>query len=481
MWAARTTSALHEHDYVTRYTLVNLAAISNTVTIDYYRPDGNTWAPSETATLAGYGDKMPGWPAFSSDVTGEGSIAATGQAALAANVYIRDLGVTPAISEYSAVPEGAGRVFVPAVFKRSGLSLPADAAAPRWETAANSLYIPLLYGRLISSFEVANSQFVVQNTGATTTTVTISLYGDQGARVYAAAPRILLPKASFRYDLLADGSAPEGAFSAVVEAPDGQVAVLSMIRLGPVSLMSYTGAGEAKRLWYLPMFAARLDDDQSAEIVVQNAGPETLPPGALTIDCRPDAASRVTTGFVWTNPLAIPSLASVAFDGAAAPEAPAGFWGHCRVQSLTPVYPVLLLRSIAGSEGGAYEGLAGDGQNTRLMMPLYAKRLSGGNSTAAAIQNLGAAPAVVTLRYVADNEMPESCSGTLERTIPGEGTLVQDHRVTDGPNAVSELEGLCYGKLFVAANQPIAGVSLIANLSTLPSDDTALVRLIGAP
>jgi hypothetical protein len=151
------------------------------------------------------------------------------------------------------------------------------------------------------------------------------------------------------------------------------------------------------------------------------------------------------------------------------------------VQSLTPVYSVLLLRSIEGSEGGAYEGLAGDGQDTRLVMPFYGKRLSGGNSTAVAIQNLSAVPAVVTLRYVTGSALLESCSATLERTIPGESTLVQDHRVADGPDAVAELDGQCYGKLFITANQPIAGVTLFSNINTLPSDATALVRLIGAP
>lgn len=481
VWAARTASTAQKENYSTTIALVNLATVSNTVTLDYYRPDGTTWAPSETATLGGYGDVLQRYPASSSDVWGEGSIAATGQAALGTDVYIRTYSVPWATSAYSAVPGGAARMFVPAVFKRSELSLPAHAAAPPWAAAANSLYLPLLNGHTVSSLEMANSQIVVQNTGVTTATVTISLYGGQGTRVYAAAPRILPPKAAFRYDLLADGSAPEGAFSAVVEAPGGQVAVLTMIRLGPVSMMSYTGASDAKTVWYLPMFAARLDDGQSAEIVVQNAGPEPLPPGALTIDCRPDAASPVTTGFVWTNPQAIPSLTSVAFDGAAAPEAPAGFWGHCRVQAHTPVYPVLLVRSIAGSEAGAYEGLAGDGQDTHLVMPFYGKRLAGGNSTAVAIQNLGVEPAVVTLRYLAFEATDVSCSATLERTIPGESTLVQDHRVTDGPDAVTELGSQCFGKLLVAANQPIAGVTLVTNLNIMSSDDTALVRLIGAP
>ena len=356
VWAASTTSAPQHEGYGTAFTLVNLAAISNTVTIDYYRPDGGAWAPSETTTLEGYGDVVTQWQESNQDLTGEGSIVAAGQAALAADVRIRAYGAALGRSAYSAVMEGAERVLVPAVFKRSELSFAANAAAPPRPAAMTSLYLPLLYGRPVPALEQANSQLVVQNTGATTTTVTISLYGSQGVRVYAAAPRILPPNAAFRYDLLAEGSAPEGAFSAVVEAPGGQAAVLAMIRLGPVILMSYTGAAYAQLLWYLPMFAARLDDGSSAEIVVQNAGPETLAPGALTIDCRPDPASRVTTGFVWTNAQPIPSLAGVALDGAAAFEIPPGFWGRCRVAGRTPVYPVLLLRSVAGSEGGAYEG-----------------------------------------------------------------------------------------------------------------------------
>ena len=451
------------------------------MTIDYYRPDGGAWAPSETTTLSGYGDVVAQWQYPGRGLTGEGSIVAAGQAALAADVRIRAYGAALGRSAYSAVMEGAARVLVPAVFKRSELSFAATAAAPPRPAAMISLYLPLLYGRLVPALELANSQLVVQNTGATTTTVTISLYGSQGVRVYAAAPRILPPNAAFRYDLLADGSAPEGAFSAIVEAPGGQAAVLAMIRLGSAILMSYTGTGHAQPLWYLPMFAARLDDGSSAEIIVQNAGPEPLAPGALTIDCRPDPAGRVVEGFVWTNAQPIPSLAAVALDGAAALEIPAGFWGHCRVAGRTPVYPVLLLRSVAGSEGGAYEGLAGDGQDTRLVMPIYAKRLCCGSSTAAAIQNLGAAPASVTLRYIGDEGSLNACSATLERTLPAGSALVQDHRVTSGPDAVPELADQCFGKLFVTADQPIAGVALFANLNALPSDETELVRLPGTP
>ncbi|MFN8464304.1 MAG: hypothetical protein U0X20_02075 [Caldilineaceae bacterium] len=92
--------------------------------------------------------------------------------------------------------------------------------------------------------------------------------------------------------------------------------------------MSYTGAGYAQPLWYLPLFAARMDDGSGAEIVVQNAGPETLASGALTIECHPGPRQPRRRGFVWTNPQPIPGLAPwPALDNGCARDS-GGLWGH---------------------------------------------------------------------------------------------------------------------------------------------------------
>jgi hypothetical protein len=121
----------------------------------------------------------------------------------------------------------------------------------------------------------------------------------------------------------------------------------------------------------------------------------------------------------------------------------------------------------------AYEGIPGSSTNKKAVIPLYAKRLTNGFASAVTIQNLSnSAAATVKLAYKGGAGTPANCTFTQENvSIPAGGSLIQNHRITDGPGSVPQLGDNCFGTLVVtSSDQPIDAFVQLTDVSGRSGD-----------
>jgi hypothetical protein len=110
------------------------------------------------------------------------------------------------------------------------------------------------------------------------------------------------------------------------------------------------------------------------------------------------------------------------------------------------------MRFVATGEAAAYEAIPDGGTDTKVIIPLVAKRLPNGFSTAVTIQNLSSSTATVTLKYTPSSGSPITIPNV---TIPANGSLIQNHRIEAGPGAVPQLPNGWVGTLTVESNTPV--------------------------
>jgi hypothetical protein len=116
------------------------------------------------------------------------------------------------------------------------------------------------------------------------------------------------------------------------------------------------------------------------------------------------------------------------------------------------------MRFVGTSNAAAYEAISAAGTKTQVIVPLYMKRLGNGFATAVTIQNLGAQAATVNISYKQGDDAPSPCTVDLTRlNIPVGGSLIQYHRLANGPNSVPSLPEICFGSMIVKSTngQPI--------------------------
>jgi hypothetical protein len=440
--AASTTKALS-----TNFTLVNLSAGSNTVNISYIKPDGQPWRDAEVATLAAQGDQLIRRQYDDTTLSaGSGSVVVGAQGALGAVVQIQTRSGTATRAAYSGATTGA--------------------------SVANAPYVAK---GLQSASGVVNSQIIVQNTGTAATNVTIDMISSAtGASAATKTITGLAAGASQTYDLADDAAVPAGFFgSAVVSAASGgQVAVVANVFSGADTLQTYNAFTGDGTEWLVPLFTSRLANTLSTPIAVQNRSGSPMNAGAITVVCTKDATSEGAATFTLSNTAAVSNNATYFFNPVTdTTNIPGNWYGSCRVTTAGASVAFVQMRVVSGAQAGAYEAIRADGTKTKVVVPLYAKRLANGFASVVTIQNLSkTAAANVSLQYVGAAGLAANCSGTVTAQIPASGSLQQNHRVESGGQAVPAIGNACFGTIVVTSDQPIDGIVQLTDISGLAGD-----------
>jgi hypothetical protein len=432
----------------TNFTLVNLSTSSNAVNISYYKQDGTQWRAPEVATLAAQGDQLIRRQYDDATLSaGSGSVVVGGQGALGAVVQIQTRSGTNTRAAYSGATSGAQSANAPYVAK--GLS-----------TASG----------------IANSQIIIQNTSGNATNVKIDLIRSSDGGV-AASKTIsgLQPGASQTYDLAVDDTVPGGFFGSAVATADagGEITVVANVFSGPDTLQTYNAFTSVGQVWLAPLFTSRLANSLSTPIAVQNLSGNTIPVGGIQVACTQDPASPAPATVNISNTTAVTNKATYFFNPVTDLSIPALWFGACRIT--TTGYDTVVfvqMRVVSGAQAGAYEAIKADGAHKKVVVPLYAKRLTNGFASVVTIQNLNKdAAANVTLQYQGAAGLPANCSGTVTASIAAGGSLQQNHRIESGPQSVPAIGNNCYGTIVVtSADQPIDGIVQLTDISGLPGD-----------
>ena len=430
----------------TNFTLVNLSTGSNAVNISYYKPDGTQWRAAEVATLAAQGDQLIRRQYDDTELSaGSGSVVVGAQGALGAVVQIQTRSGTATRAAYSGATAGA--------------------------TEANAPYVAK---GLNSASGLVNSQIIVQNTSSSPTDVVIDMISSAtGATVASKTISALPAGASQTYDLADDAAVPAGFFgSAVARATSGQVTVVANVFSGPDTLQTYnafTGVGQE---WLAPLFTSRLANTLSTPIAVQNLSGNPIPVGGIVVVCTKDATSPGVATLNLSNATVVTNKATYFFNPVTDPAIPADWYGSCRITTTGfNTVAFVQMRVVSGAQAGAYEAIKADGTKTKVVIPLYAKRLANGFASVVTIQNLSkTANANVSLQYVGAAGLAANCSGTITAQIAANGSLQQNHRVESGGQAVPQIGNACFGTIVVTSDQPIDGIVQLTDISGLAGD-----------
>lgn len=435
----------------TNFTLVNLSTSSNLVNIQYYKGDGTQWRPSESATLTSQGSQLIRRQYDDTQLTsGSGSVVVGGQGPMGAVVQIQARGQTPTSGAYSGSAVGS-----------------------------NSANVPLIAKGGSSASGPVNSQIIIQNTGTTATSIQVEFVDSNGTTVYTSPSTNIAAGASYTYDLTNDTSAPNGFFSAVVKAATGgQVTVVSNLFTGSNGMQTFAGFSAAAQKWIAPLFTSRLTSNGlSTPVTVQNLSGGSIPVGAIKLQCKADPSSG-GSDFEKSNPAAVTDSAYAIFNPVTDNTIPANWYGACTIDT-TGYNTVAFIQmrfvkpGVVNDRAASYEAIRADGTKTKVIVPLYMKRLTNGFATAVTIQNLGASSANISIAYQAGDGAPAGCSVNVGPfTIAAGGSLIQNHRITSGANSVPTLPENCFGSMVVTStnSQPVEAFVQIDDLDQATGD-----------
>lgn len=437
----------------TNFTLVNLEASTNNGSINYYKSDGQPWRDPDPFNFASEGDQLIRRQYFDDSglTSGSGSVVVNASGKLGAVVQIQARGQVATSGAYSGATAGA--------------------------STAN---VPLVMRRLVGASGEGNSQVYVQNTGTAPTNIEIKLINPDGTTRFTKTVNNLALGTAYNYDLRdeAVNNVPDGWFgSAVVNATsaNGSVTVVSNLFSGPNGMQSFNAFTTVGRVWLAPLFASRLANNLSTPITVQNLSGGSIPANGITVTCTKDPTSPGDNTITMRNPAALGNTASVVFNPVTDQTIPALWYGACRIDSGDKdTVAFVQMRTIGTDQAGAYEGINGNGTAKKVVVPLWAKRLTNGFASVVTIQNLSTtAPANVTLAYKGGDGAPAGCTRTLTKSIPAGGSVLQNHRLPSGANSVPELADGCFGTLVITsdANGPaIDAFVQLTDISGLAGD-----------
>lgn len=440
--AASTTKNLSSN-----FTLVNLESGVNTGQIQYIKSKadgGGTWRDAEQFTFTTLGDQLikrqyddPELPA------GSGSVVVSTEGPVGAVVQIQARGQTPTSGAYVGVSEGAAEASVPLVMRR-----------------------------LNTASGLGNSQIIIQNASSIQIDVEVILISSvDGATTLTKSFPDIDPNVSVEYDLDTEGGLPEGWYgSATIRSttPGGEVAVVSNLFSGGDAMQTFNAFTASKTQWGVPLFASRLANSLSTPIAVQNKSGSPIPANGVTVTCTKDPNSPGDASFSKTNTTAIGNNASYFFNPVIDLGIPNAWYGACNVDAGSFETAVFVqMRVVNGDRAAAYEGIPGDSNKQRVVIPLYAKRLANGFASAVTILNQSkTSPANVTLVYKGGTGLPSNCSSNFEATIPAGGSLIQNHRVAnDVAGAVPQIADDCFGTLTVTSSNE--AIDAFVQLDTL--------------
>ena len=433
----------------TNITLVNLASTTNDGLLKLIRDDGSAWRqgrqfPACQSGRSGYLSQYDENDAAKLDGSGSGSgfVSASGQ--IGAVVQIQARGQTDTRGAYSGSSGGAESSNVPLILKNRS-------------TASGT----------------GNSQIIIQNASQSDTNVEVDFIGPDGAKVHTETGISLKPNASFTYDVATEPSVNNEFFgSAVVRSvtSGNQVAVVSNLFLGPHSMQTFNAFTTVSKEWLAPLFTSKLANGLSTPIAVQNLSGQTIPADSIELVCTKDPQSP-GQNFTKKNNAEIQNTASFFFNPVNNADYQDGWFGACRVNTGSfDTVMFVQMRFVGTDQAASYEGIPSNGTKTKVVIPLYARRLANGFASAVTIQNLSSSTAAeVSLTYVSGDAARSECSANFTASIPASGSLIQNHRT---PNGVTQLGENCFGSLVVESTngQPIDAFVQLTDISGLAGD-----------
>lgn len=444
----------------TNFTLVNLGDGPAQGTIEYFLTDGSVWGPgpgSEDFEILEPGGQAifrqyfpPGSAGNPGLDNAKGSAVVSADQPLGAVVQIQARGQNPTSNgAYSGFREGDSSFFIPIVARNKA-------------TASG----------------LGNSQIIVQNVGSIPADIEIDMVNSDGSPRYTASTSSpVQPGASFYYDL-ADESATNipndwiGSAAARTTTSGASIAVVSNFFTGH-AMQTFNGFSSSApgTQFFVPLFTSRLPNSLSTPVTVQNLSGSTIGIGQVELSCT--SSDGAFAPITRTNDQPILHTASYAWNPVVDLTIPTGFLGSCVINSSADVVAFVQLRFIAQGEAAAHEALPGGGTESTAFIPLVAKRLPNGFSTAVTIQNLSPITVTMDLTY---NPSPEYTGSSTPVEIPNlevgpYASLIQNHRITSGSQAVPQLPDGWQGSLVVESD---AAVGSFVQLTFLRAINPAL-------
>lgn len=474
--AASTTKKLS-----TNFTLVNLSETDDAeVTVNYLTDKGKTWNVSpeniQFTIPKNYGQRQIRQYFDTMMPSDKGSAVVSSDQPLGAVVQIQARDQVPTSGAYSGFQKGY-----------------------------NKYYVPLAARNRVTASGTANSQIIVQNTSRGNINVDVALVNENGTTQYTKRISNLANGVTYYYDLADEKSSnvPNNWIgSAVVTALDGgEISVVSNFFTGPNAMQTFNAFPEESLgpRWIVPLFFSRLPNGLSTVVTVQNLSDGEIPRNAISLKCKRMEDFVGNMQFTKTNPAAIGPSGSYSFNPVTElgmfPQA--GWGGSCEVDA--GAYNVVVLAQLryvgAGSNQGsaAYEAIPATTVGKKFVVPLMAKQLANGFATVVAIQNMNfASEATVTLTYMPffnEMECPKAIcdrnkDGVVNESdkivvsnvkIPAGGSIQRNLRVSDGPQAQTQIPRGWQGSLLVTSNQNISGFVQLTNY-LYPNGDTFMAH-----
>lgn len=443
----------------TNYTVVNLGSVDASVTALYYKDTGATWTADADKTNftvgANYGQKVIAQYFDSTLSSGKGSVVLSSTEPLAAVVQIQARGQTASTGAYTGYTSGSNKFYIPLVLRQA--------------TTANG---------------VANTQIMIQNIMNETITAGVEFIPNPATAFLGfTKPPFSIPPYSTQYYDVADELAsnlPNGWIgSAVVTAQSGkQIAVVVNIFTGADGMQTLNAfpVESIGTSWAVPQFASRLTNSFNTPINVQNVSGGSIAIGDLDLDCVPAA------GYVGTvsksNTTAIPNNATYGFNPVTDLTILNNWQGACKVVASGNIVTfVQLRRPGVTSDFSAYEAFRSDSTNTKVVVPLVAKRLANGFATAVTIQNLSTTTtANVTLTFTrAPGIVVGNATYTMNQTIAPNANAIVNMRLAPEPTGLG-MPDTWQGTLVVTTQAAQTAVPTVAyvqltNINILPGDN----------
>ena len=307
---------------------------------------------------------------------------------------------------------------------------------------------------------------MIQNSGTSSVSVEVELIPTSGSSVTKTGISIA-PNAAYLYDVAVDAAVPDSFIgSAEVRAlSGGQVAVVSNFFTGDAmqTFNAFPSSAPAQQ-WFVPLFTSRLANSLSTPISIQNLSGGAIAAGGISVTCKD---TNNANAFTKSNTDAVPNKGSWAVNPVTDTTIPALYTGSCVVTSTGNVVAIVQMRFVATGEAAAFEAFPGGSTNTKVIVPLVAKRLANGFATAVTFQNLDTANvANVTLTYTPS---PEYVTGggsaapiTFAATIPAGGNLIQNHRTE-----VPQLPDGWQGTLVADSDRALVGFAQLTFMASI--------------
>jgi hypothetical protein len=452
--AASTTKVLS-----TNYTLVNMSGEDAVVSVEYFKDDGTTWTADADKTNftvdANYGQMVVAQYFDNTLSSGKGSAIVSSSQPLGAVVTIQ-----------ARAPQ-----------------VPTNGAYIGFDQTSDKYYVPLVMRKRATANGLGNTQIMIQNTGSAPITVDVQFIASASGLSDFLKSDIRIPAYStYYYDVeeeAATNLSNGWIGSAVVTADSGaQIAVVVNMFTGDHGLQTINAfpASMAGTSWAVPQFASRLPNSFNTPINVQNVSGSTINAGDIDLNCKPAEgfSGEITT----SNVTDVPNNATYGFNPVTdTTNFPDNWQGACTITASGNVVAfVTLRRPGATNEISAYEAFPATNTNTTVVIPLMAKRLANGFSTAAVIMNLDLVnEANVTLTYTrAAGITVGAATYTFNATILPGGNISQNLRLATEPASISMPDGW-QGTLVIEPQsgqpaRPIIAYVALTNLNASSGD-----------